>query len=775
MRHASLLLVGSCLAVLTTPASAQSADVQPSTAQTDTGQTDAGQGVPAAAPVAQLDSGIDSSDIVVTAQRRAERVQDVPIAVAIVTSDQLERQQVTQLSELSKTTASLQINASGGGAGGSGAYIRGIGTAALTRSAESAVGVVVDGVVQGNTNISNLFDVARIEVLRGPQGTLFGQSVSAGVINITTNAPDPKAVSGRFSVQLAPDGFAGSEFGRQVLRGTVNVPVSETSAVRASVYGSRVNGITRNALLDRPDELTELGWRARYQGEFAERVTVNVIGDYNYSKGTDGQFFELTNISGPENAQLQSLCGVTAKAGNLEHCSGSREYQLKRAWGISGQVDIDLGAVTLTSITARRFQDLKVNGDIDRLPQSVFLNVASGVETDYGQFTQEVRLSTNGSGPLRLTAGGFYQNSDTNVRSGGLVGAGTTLLIPGVPGGLRVANEEIYGQETKTISGFGEARYKVGPFAVFAGGRISKANLSEAGTRRNVSPVVTPLLTSDVHYKDTDFSWRAGAQVEPVRNLMVYGTAARGYKNAQIIEITIVDNNPVLGSIIRPEKPMAYELGFKSSLFDGRLAINVDGFYQKVRDFQAQTAFRDPVTQVVSPRAINIDRLTTKGIEGDIFGRIGRNFTVNGSAIYNIAKYPTGFAARNGASLAGEQIAFAPRFSATMSGEYSHDLSGNMQGFISLDGQYRSRTRLTDERAEESITTDKERWIFGGRVGVRVQDRWSLNAYVSNIGASRIASAIAGLAAQPGTAYAFATAYSPQSVRQIGVQASVDF
>lgn len=770
MRNASFWLVGSCLAVLAAPAVAQSTTTPSPTGQP--GAEQAAQGIPAATAATAADSDT-SSDIVVTAQRRTERVQDVPIAVSIVSSEQLERQQVTQLSELSRTTASLQINASGGGAGGSGAFVRGIGTASLTRSAESAVGVVVDGVAQGNTNVSNLFDVARIEVLRGPQGTLFGQSVSAGVINITTEAPDPTRVSGKLSTQLAGDGFAGSEFGRQVLRGTVNVPISETSAVRASVFGSRINGITRNAFLDKPDELTELGWRARYRGEFADRVTVNIIGDYNYSKGENGQFFELTNVSGPENAQLQSVCGVVARPGNLEHCSDALELQTKRAWGISGQIDVDLGPVTLTSITARRFQDLKVNGDIDRLPQAAaFLNVASGVATSYGQFSQEVRLATNGNGPLQLTVGGYYQDSDTNVRSGGIAGGGTTIAIPG---GLFVSNEEIYGQDTQSISGFGEARYKTGPFTVFAGGRVNKANLSQQGTRRNLTPVVTPLLTSDIHYHDTDISWRAGAQFEPVRNLMAYATAARGYKNAQIVEITIVNDAPVLGSIIRPEKPMAYEVGLKTTLFDGRLSLNLDGFYQKIRDFQTQTAYRDPVTQVVSPRAINIDRLVTKGIEGDVFGRIGRNFTINGSAIYNVAKYPDDYFARDGSALGGQQIVYAPRFSATLSGEYTHALSDSLQGFVSLDGQYRSRTRLTDERSEKAITTDKERWIFGGRVGVRVDDRWSLNAYVSNIGASRIASAIAGLAAQPGTAYAFATAYSPQSVRQVGLQASVEF
>ncbi len=142
-----------------------------------------------------------SSEILVTAQRRAESVQDVPIPVTVIGAGQLQAQGIQEIGDLGRTASSLKLAEQPGGSGGGG-YIRGIGTFSRSRAAEPSVGIVVDGVVQGLTNVRNLSDIARVEVLRGPQGTLFGQSVSAGVINMTTVAPDPSRFSGRVSADL---------------------------------------------------------------------------------------------------------------------------------------------------------------------------------------------------------------------------------------------------------------------------------------------------------------------------------------------------------------------------------------------------------------------------------------------------------------------------------------------------------------------------------------------------------------------------------------------
>lgn len=705
-----------------------------------------------------------SAAIVVTAQRRVERLQDVPIAISVVSGEQLERQQISQISDLSRSTASLQFGSTSGQGGG--AFVRGIGTAALTRAAESAVGIVVDGVVQGNTNISNLFDIARVEVLRGPQGTLFGQSVSAGVINVTTLVPDPSEYAGKVTAEISADGFAGSDFGRQILRGGLNVPVSENSAIRFSGYGGRTAGVLRNALFDEDDELVEAGLRGRYMGEFGGRVTVNLIGDYNYNRGEDGQFF--TYIAPGGIGAALTACGVVPRLGNLDHCSSQPEITRYEVFGGSGQVDMEFGSMTLTSITAHRQSEHFVSQDIDRQFEAPGVDVRSGVLTDYQQFTQELRLASDRQQTFSFTLGGFYYHAETAVDAGPQQGQRVIL-----PNGFTLGTVERNVTISRNLSGFGEARFHAGPFTAFAGARLTHSKITHEGIRQNVT-LIGPipngqLLATDHAFRDTDLSWRVGAQYEPWTNLMVYGTVATGYKNAQVSPILVVNNVPILERVVLPEEPTVYELGVKSTLLGGRLALSGNGFYQKIENLQAQTFVTTSDSPVPQLLPANVSEVVSKGFEADAFGRIGRNLTLNASAVYNIAKYPADYTDALGVPLEGEQIAFAPRFAAVFSGEYVRPLGG-IEAFLSLNSQYKSRTRLSDQRVAEQFTVDRSRWTFGGRLGARVEDRWSIALFVNNIGKST--APVVLFPALLGTPSAF---YTSQSLRQVGLQGSLDF
>src|SRR5262245_54303693 len=219
-------------------------------------------------------------EIVVTAQKRLERLQDVPIAVTVVGEDQLQQQRVYTIADLARTSPSLEMIQAFGGPGGGG-QIRGIGTQSFTRSAEGAVGIVVDGVPQGNVPNNAIFDIARVEVLRGPQGTLFGLTSSAGVINMATVAPDVANFSGVAHVDLSDSGKSGSEYGQQTVRGAVNIPLGGSSALRVSVNGNRVEGVQRNALTDENNVLKDGGIRARYLWNATDAVTVNLTADYD--------------------------------------------------------------------------------------------------------------------------------------------------------------------------------------------------------------------------------------------------------------------------------------------------------------------------------------------------------------------------------------------------------------------------------------------------------------------------------------------------------------
>src|SRR4051812_39008859 len=204
----SLTVLSMSLAAIWNPAFAQSGD----------------SGASAVAS-AKIDKGIET--VVVTAQKRSQSIKEVPVAITVVNAAQLERAGVKDIGDLAKTAASLEFgDQSAGGAGGS-ASIRGIGTAVFTLSAESSVGVVIDGVPQGATASGLMLDLARVEVLRGPQGTLFGKNASAGVLNMATQAPLIGDAGG--SVALEFKGGHGA-----AVRATGNLPLNDISALRIS-------------------------------------------------------------------------------------------------------------------------------------------------------------------------------------------------------------------------------------------------------------------------------------------------------------------------------------------------------------------------------------------------------------------------------------------------------------------------------------------------------------------------------------------------------------
>ncbi len=714
-------------------------------------------------------------DIIVTAQRRSESIQDVPIAITVVSADQLDRQQVTELRDLSRTAAGLEFGAAGGANPGGGASIRGLGTTAFTRAAEAAVGVVVDNVVQGNANIDGLFDVSRVEVLRGPQGTLFGQSVSAGVINITTTKPNPGQIEGKASIELSGDGVLGSEIGRQVSRAAVNLPLSETSAVRVSLFDARTQGTTRNVLLGKDEEQEESGIRARYLNEISDAVTVNIIGDYSEVSLQNGGFFVYGGVTpGTNAARFNAACGVVPSLENYNYCSDFESASKRITRGLSGEVEADLGSLTLTAITAYRRQTFGLVQDIDRLPESVTtLNIGSSSDTSVRQITQEVRLASNWDGPFSFVLGGYYQNSQTVFDNPGDRGASLYFARAGLPGPpvLNSRTAQYLSTDLDNLSAFGEGRYEFGSLTVFAGARVNRNTIGAFARLRPTAPALGALTYRDFSFEDTDVSWRIGAQYDLTEQAMLYGTISRGYKSGQIAP------ELAAGQIIQPEKPMDFQAGVKTNLFDRRIAVNAAVFYTQVNDFQASKSTINAGTGVVSAAPFNIPEVVSKGVEVEIFGRLTDSLSLNGGFLYNDARYPDDFLAQNGGQIGGQQIAFAPRYKATLSGEYVRSLGGDLEGFINVDVTYRSAQRLGIESNSDTFNFYKANTVVGARIGARVSDRWSLALYARNIGDVAQPYSIGQLPQPLGDAPLSSrhVYQSANSHRQIGLQANLDF
>ena len=710
------------------------------------------------------------SAIVVTAQRRVENIQDVPISISLITGAQLARQQVVELRDLQLTTSSLQFAAPAGGAPGGGAVIRGIGTVGFSKGAESSVGVVVDGVVQGNTNINNLFDIARVEVLRGPQGTLFGQSTSAGVINITTVAPTFDRVTGNVSSELSGDGVAGSDFGRQVVRAAVNLPISENQAVRISGYANRTTGVDNDVYSGQKDNLKEGVVRARYRAQVGDDLAINLIADYTKSDLRNGDFNVYYFAQpGSQLAALLKQCGVRPGPDNFSNCAGNEDrLGAVNTHGYSAQFDLALAGLTLTSITSYRAQTNNYDIDVDGFPDGVTsLNVYSTLHTDFGQFTQEFRLASAQAERLNYVVGAFFQHATTSNLQPTQVQVDLGKVFPNGP--LLPPSDSVLDQHTNVSNAslFGESRLKItDPLTLFAGLRVNRNKVTDNSDLVQMSPPA-PTAAAIATFKDTFLSWRAGGEYRVNSSVLFYGSVTRGYKGAQIS-----DANPSLGAlVVRPEEPLDFELGVKTNLIDDRLAANVNLFYTRVKDYQAQLCTVDPNAGTETCNALNISRVLTRGVEMDLFGKPIHSVSLNANLLYNPATYPSDFP-----GLAGQQLAFAPLWKATIAGEYAYPI-GDYEGFFSADGTFRSRTRLDIASGADDLIY-KRSFVYDARAGIRATDHWKVALFGKNIGNVPVPSSFQGNDLTPIGVPSNAGIWAfmgQQAKRLVGIQGEYDF
>lgn len=677
-----------------------------------------------------------SSDIIVTAQRKAEKVTEVPISITVASQAQLERQQVNTINDLSRVAPSLEIQQAPGQNTGGGGSIRGIGTQTFSPGAVASVGVVVDQVSQGNANISDLFDVSRIEVLKGPQGTLFGLTTSAGVINITTNAPEPGGFSARVRTELSDAGTAGSKFGNQVIQGVVNVPLASNAALRVSGVANLRQGPNRNAITGDYNDTNRYGVRGRLLWEPMDKLTVNLIGDYTKSRAVNGgDFFTFVKASGPGTAlgglladstgiaaRLAS-CGVTVGEGNRDYCINDRFVGRAKNYGGSVQVDYEAEPFTISSISAYRKSDETGLGAATNVFRGdpLELQVANGpVNRRLNLFTQELRISSPADQFLEYTAGVFYSNQKQARDSETL--AVSVVPFPGLTIPIVRSATSSYLIRDESLAVFGQGTFHISPsFRLIAGGRYTTDRLSLDTFDYVSSPAPLTRTVLDVAKP----SWRFGAQYDLSRDTMVYGTASRGFKGGQIATPT-----GAAPYVVLPEIPTAYELGLKSTLFGGWVA-DLSLFYSKIKNFQSQQCTVDS-NAVISCVQTNVDGVKSRGAEINFFGKVTEGLSLNTGFIYAKATYPGNFVGTDGTNIGGSQLAYAPRYKFTLSGEYQVPITSRFNGFLAADTVWKSRVRF--EANSNSETTYRPHWLVGGRVGIRTEDdRFTVAVFARNL------------------------------------------
>ena len=391
---------------------------------------DAPAAPPAAQPVDQQDTPDTSQDVIVTAQGRAQILSNVPLAVSAINAASLERSGASDIRQLAQIAPSLQVSSTGNEANGS-ARLRGIGTVGDNPGLESSVAVFVDGVYRSRSGIglNELGDLERVEVLRGPQGTLFGRNASAGIISITSKSPDLNRFSAGGSAS-----YGNYNYWR--VDGNVNAPLSDT-------IGARLDGVyvKRDGFYHDVTNKTDINNRDRFflRGQLliqpSSALSIRLIADY--TKRTEdccaAAYIDQTVAPANQNllTNLNSIIPVLTRLGepvaafsnpysrNL-YISPGRSYAGKtQDWGVSGQIDYDLGGAKLTSITAYRGYYNYQASDTDYSYVDILYR-APGPDAgrrEFKTFSQELRLQGEAlGGKLDWLVGAFFANEDLQVR-----------------------------------------------------------------------------------------------------------------------------------------------------------------------------------------------------------------------------------------------------------------------------------------------------------------------------------------------------------------------
>ncbi|NVE94375.1 TonB-dependent receptor [Altererythrobacter lutimaris] len=662
--------------------------------------------------------------IVVTAQRREQSLQDVPISIAAVTGEQLANTQTTGFEDLERLVPSLQFQTGASDRDGTVA-IRGFGTSGRNNELDPSVGIFVDGVFMDRTGngVGDFVDIERVEVLRGPQGTLFGKNSPAGIVHFITKNPSFDW-EGDFRASYG-------NFDELQVGGTISGPlIGDTVAVRVSGFRNERDGFYTNTLTG--SELRNRdrwGVRGKILFEPSDEFSLVLSGDY----GKDDEL-------GPGGDRLDSPF-------DFEVAQNTDGVVQAERWGLSGEANIQLGDHTLTWIAAyRNFENFR-NQDGDFSAVDFLPVLESNPVSEH--WTQEIRIASPDDQPFNYVAGFFYFNKqlDNNLRT--QVGS---ALAGGALNGQGEVRTSSFFNESYSFFAHGNYRFADDRFNIFAGLRYTDEFKRQTDVTQN-----TPLafligfqeFDESETFEDQVVTWTAGLQFFPNPDLMAYATVATGYKSGG----TNAPNarfDPPRPTQFAPETSTNYEVGLKSTLFDGLATMNIAVFLTEFEDFQASQFDATTDAQILT----NVGALESYGVEFDAQINPADGLTFNIAAAYTEATYadfvgavanafqqnlnatdPTapnpGFDPVTGTQdLSGRPLPNTPEWNISASARYDRPVSDTVDVFGQAELLYRSSVFLNTDL--DPNLTQGPLTLVNLRAGFRVGG-FGFNLYAENL------------------------------------------
>ena len=693
----------------------------------------------------QQEGGLN--EILVTARKREESVQDVPVAVTALSAEVLERRDITSIERIAAATPNLNV---GRASNGSSAQItlRGVGSSSTSIGIEQSVAVVVDGAYYGQGRVieEGFFDLERVEVLKGPQALFFGKNATAGVISLTTKGPTD-IWEGHVK--------AGYEFKAEqyVFEGAVGGPITDTLGIRLAVrYSDMDGGYYRNESVNRsyttvdtaagfgnPETLISTPvespmpqqevFLARGTLEFEPTsdltMTVKVTHNRNDTLNNSWNYvaFQCGLPSG-----ISQLTGFPCEEDFVTHQNNfpleiaadadfAREdgalYNSYRSWAVNGGIEYVAGDVLINSVTNYQWNNNSWACACDFQTSDATPTWATEDAT-WEAFSQELRFTSDFDGIFNFMIGGLFQSTQRDFLQYGYYGGVRNTDAPR-PGLVYAASEKISDTSGETLAIFGQVRVEfLENLELAVGGRYTDESKESFFSQPYVNPALTgifrpgsdPLGTITADQSFSDFTPEVTLTYKPTPDLLIYGAYKTAYKSGGFSNGGInsgLSADPLSDLTFNPETASGFEAGVKATLADNQLRLGLNIFDYDYNDFQVDF-FNSPIFAF---QTLTADA-NTKGIELDFefapYAVPGLNIT--GSINYNDAKYdsfPLGpcYAGQTPAAgcsitvsavdsrqdLSGAPLSVAPEWTGNLGVFYETDVSDNFR--ISFNGNVR--------------------------------------------------------------------------------------
>lgn len=657
----------------------------------------------------------EDPEIRVVARRRDERLQDVPLAVSAVSGDVLGTQQLNRVADFAAKLpnfAAIQQNTRV-----SGLYVRGLGGNANNDGAESGVGLIVDNVFFTHVGFSwlDFVDLEQVELVRGPQGTLLGKNTTIGALIVTTRRPS-------FDPELNLEAGYANNARFQVRANATGPLIGDTLAYRATFYVDRSEGWARNAY-DGEKFLDVNRWAVRGQllfqsGPVTSRLIVEhyETSEYNnyYPPFADATTFANGTVrAGAWENKLRSIFGYTPSYEIGRNANVNTQERIKsRVNGVSNELTIDLGGPELTAVSAWRQLNFRPRNDSDNSP---FPILRAGFDVDVDQYSQEIRIASPGGETFDYQLGGYFLREDLVSNNRAIFQSDATLyfltgalppaalspaILDGVEydqyGKLQVTSWALFGQGTF---------HATDRLALTAGVRFSRENKQASNTATAfggapLPPALAParaaivnafgglFAVADERTVDS-WSWLVNPSYRISDDVLLYASASYGEKSGAA-NLGATPGKPV---IIDPERSTAYEAGIKTTLLGGRVNLNLNLYWNDIKDFQATQL--DPARLALGFFLGNAAHVRLRGVEVEGAARLGGGFALSFSGSYNDATYvsyanapvPVEFTYPGGPTsvdLSGRRVAGSSPWTGQVSLDYDTPVSDrvNLTGYV---------------------------------------------------------------------------------------------